>query len=619
VLAAALAAPARADGPPSYLFGGRTIVMSHTVVAAGGVAVGVDDPGLLELLANVGAALTYTPGNRYVLITTAEPQVISFAIGDKRYDIGSNSSQAPFAPFERNGIAYVPLDELLHALYLAVKRDGNVNVIQPQLAVVDVQSNDGRATVIARGGVPLHARLISETPDQLIFAFDGVGTTLQHTRGIRAAGLRQLEVAQSGDARSPVTTVTLDEVPGASHGVADSDDGRDFTISFTGPQSGAIPIERIAPPVVTVPSQLPTQEPTDVPTSAPAGGPATITAIDARSGSDGLTIDVTVNGDASYEWHRLREPDNRFWIDLHDATLAMPERDDLETGPATALRTHQIDASTVRLALSLAGPQRLDVEPTSTGIHIVIYPDTVSDTVARAGTGTVGTVALAANPNPAVSPTPLPSGDAWKFAPHAGYVARNPRLIAIDPGHGGSDPGVVKGGTREANLTLDIARRLRDILLARGWQVVMTRNSDVDVIAPYDSGRVELQGRDDVANKAGARLFVSVHVNSYLNPGPNGTTTYYSKPADVPLARAVSHRAAVALGTKDDGIVKNDLYVTLHATMPAILVEAAFLSNPSDFALLTSTAWRQKAAQAIADGIADYAGAPPPAAQTGNQ
>jgi N-acetylmuramoyl-L-alanine amidase len=60
-------------------------------------------------------------------------------------------------------------------------------------------------------------------------------------------------------------------------------------------------------------------------------------------------------------------------------------------------------------------------------------------------------------------------------------------------------------------------------------------------------------------------------------------------------------------GTKDDGIVKSHLYVTLHTKMPAVLVETAFLSNPSDYALLTSAAWRQKVVQEIADGIAQYA------------
>ncbi|MGA7354624.1 MAG: N-acetylmuramoyl-L-alanine amidase, partial [Candidatus Cybelea sp.] len=116
----------------------------------------------------------------------------------------------------------------------------------------------------------------------------------------------------------------------------------------------------------------------------------------------------------------------------------------------------------------------------------------------------------------------------------------------------------------------------------------------------------ELQARVDVANRIGARLFVSIHVNAFINSGPYGTTTYISKPDDVALAQVVERHLA-SDGTKDDGIVKSHLYVTLHTKMPAVLVETAFLSNPSDYALLTSAAWRQKVAQEIADGIAQYA------------
>ncbi|MFZ0573936.1 MAG: N-acetylmuramoyl-L-alanine amidase, partial [Candidatus Cybelea sp.] len=180
----------------------------------------------------------------------------------------------------------------------------------------------------------------------------------------------------------------------------------------------------------------------------------------------------------------------------------------------------------------------------------------------------------------------------------------------IDPGHGGSDVGTMHGGLSEKELTLDMAKRLRAILIGRGWEVQMTRESDVDVYAPNDSPHDELQARDDIANKAGARLFVSIHVNAFINSGPYGTTTYISKPDDVAFAHFVeSHLAAD--GTKDDGIIKSHLYVTLHARMPAVLIETAFLTNPGDYALLTSAAWRQKVAQEIADGIGQYAQAYP--------
>jgi N-acetylmuramoyl-L-alanine amidase len=602
-IAIATAAPAIAGDRPTYLFGNAPLPIAHLSEVNGKTAIAVDDAGFRALLRDVGASLTWKPGERYVLIATAEPQIISFAVGDTRYDVGAISSQASFAPFELNGTVYVPLEELLRGLSLASKREGSAYVIQPQLASIDVRSSGGLTRIVARAGIVLHPRLISDSADRIVYAFDGVGTTLAQSRPVSAAGVREILLAQSGSARSPTTTLTLLLTPGASHGLADSDDGRDFTIGFGGAQVAA------ATPVPAEATPLP------VSIEQPAAL-AQVTGIDARPGANGFTLDISVSGNATFDWHRLREPDSRFWIDLHGATLQSSVHDQAGSGPVDAVRIRQIDAYTVRLALSLLGPKRLDVTPGPNGVRITIYNDDAGDDVARTGSGSLGET-VAVNPNPVASAQPGNDGE-WKFAPRT-YAASNPRLIVIDPGHGGSDQGAVRGDQHEAILALDMAKRLRDILVARGWQVQLTRSNDVDVYASNDSARDELQARDDVANNAGARMFVSIHVNSFINAGPRGTTTYYSKPDDVPLAQALQRTAIAQLGTKDDGIVKSKLYVTLHANMPAALVETAFLSNPDDYERLTSSDWRQKLALAIADGIAQYAGAPPPPAPSGNQ
>jgi N-acetylmuramoyl-L-alanine amidase len=182
----------------------------------------------------------------------------------------------------------------------------------------------------------------------------------------------------------------------------------------------------------------------------------------------------------------------------------------------------------------------------------------------------------------------------------------------IDPGHGGSDTGAQQNGLVEKDLTLDISQRLRTLLVARGWSVKLTRESDVDVYAANDSAHDELQARCDVANNAGARMFISIHINSFTTSDLKGTTTYYYKGVDLPLAQAVHRRLIAALGTTDDGVRKDNFYVIHHTTMPAILIETAFMSNPDDAVLLRSSFFRQKVALSVADGVGDYAGAPPP-------
>ncbi len=290
-----------------------------------------------------------------------------------------------------------------------------------------------------------------------------------------------------------------------------------------------------------------------------------------------------------------------------------------------ALRVRQIDPQTVRVALSLASDIALDVSPSATGISITVGTSAVADTAPRSGTGTIGTVVSATEPQTTVTPVPADEYGApndentWKFGP-ATYVPTNPKLIVLDPGHGGSDRGSVHGQLQEAVLTLDMAQRVQTILLARGWQVKLTRTIDHDVDATPASTQqairlghdnadaYALQARDDIANLSGARMFVSIHCNAYLNSGPNGATVYYSKPIDTPLAQAVDRViASSGLGVKDDGTVKSHLYVTTHANMPAVLIETAFLTNPTDYAKLSSSDWRQKIAEAIANGIDQYA------------
>jgi N-acetylmuramoyl-L-alanine amidase len=606
-----------------YVFSNKPVAFSHLSNVAGPTAIGIDDPALRGLLRDLGAVLTWQPGERYVLVTTAQPQVISFSVGDRRFDVGPISAQAAFAPFLQGTEVYLPLDDLLRALYLAPVRDGGVTVLQPQLASIDVQGSGSQALLVARAGIPLHPRVVTDGPDRVVYEFDGVGSALS-TRAFDVGGIHNVAIATSGSARDPKTLVTVTLEAGARHDGAHSNNG-DFEVGFGG-NGGAPPLVAVAT-VAPQPSAS-ASETVPAPVASASGSPAasvaSVSTVSVQATSDGSTITIAVGGSASYEWHRLREPDNRFWIDIKGATLAGPPLDETEADPIVSMRVRQIDPQTVRVALSFVGANSLAILPSVTGLQINVGHDEVAD-APREGSGSVGAVVSANEPQALITPVPPdmygqnPPGGAsdWKFGPR-GYVPTNPRLIVIDPGHGGGDPGTMRNGVAEKDLALDMAMRLRTILIARGWQVQMTRSDDHDVPATSQSAAEaekmgyttsaagDLQARDDIANASGARLFISVHVNGYINSGPSGTTTYYSKPSDAAFARIMDRTLAQSLGTKDDGTVKSHLYVTLHANMPAILVETAFLSNPDDYAKLTSSDWRQKVAQSMADGIDAY-------------
>lgn len=602
--------PARADERLALRLDGKSIVLTHVRAQGSSRAIAADDPGLLALLAKMGATLTWQPGERYVLFTTAEPVVVSFAVGDTRYDVGPIKQTAPFAPFLLNGHPYVPLNELIHALEYAIKPSGSQLVLVPQLASLDVQSDENGTRLVAHAGMPIDARITSESSTRLVVTFDGVGSTLPATRIVGSSPVQRIDVKDTGSVQRPQTQVTLYLAPGTTHGAPGTDDQRDFTLAFNGAAAAATPPSTVA-------QASPAAEPEETPEASPAAsaGPVQVTAVDVQPQNGSIVIRVSVSGTTAYEWHRLRPPDNRFWLDVHGARLAMPPADQPGSDPVTAVRVHQQSPDTVRIALSLSDFDTIDVTPNATGI-IITASNTPADqnAVARSGSGTVGDNAVAAAPS---APGP------WKFSPRPSaapqYVAANPRLIVIDPGHGGSDPGSIHGGMTEKVVTLQIARRLQTILTSRGWQVVMTRTDDRDVFRPNDGDAEELQARDDVANSGGARLFVSVHLNAYMNSGPHGATVYYYKPIDFALAQAVSKRIGSEVNIKNDGLVKDKLYVVHHANMPATLIEAGFDSNPDDRALLSDPQWQQQMALAIADGIQDFAGSPPPASAANAQ
>ena len=618
----------------SYAFERSSITFTHIGRTPNGTAVGIDDPAFRSLLKSLGATLTWRTGERMVLITTSAPEVIGFGVGNPQYSVGAVTAQARFAAYMNGSEVYLPFDDVLHALG-ASAQDG---VLERLLTSLDVQGYGVQAVLVARGGGILHPRVVTDAPDRVVYEFDGVGTTLAAQRTVNAGGIRSVEITSSGSARDPKTVVTIDLLPGTRHDAPQSGSG-EFEVAF-GANGSAPPLVEPLQQSVAAASQsaaaTPSPPPSDMtnaattPSSSPspqATGNATVTAVSVQAGNDGSqTVAIAVTGDATYEWHRLRAPDNRFWIDIENAQLAGGPQDQAEVNPLIALRVRQIDPQTVRIALSLAGDNALDVSPAATGITVNVGTGMLADTAPRGGTGSIGAVVSASEPQTLVTPVPADEygatgGDQtnWKFGPQS-YVPTNPKLIVLDPGHGGSDRGSMHGDLQEAILNLDLAKRVQAILVARGWQVKMTRTIDHDVdptprstqeaigIGHDNADAYALQARDDIANEAGARLFVSIHCNAYLNSGPNGATVYYSKPMDEPLAQIMDRDIAMSdLGVKDDGTVKSHLYVTLHANMPAVLIETAFLSNPTDYAKLASSQWRQQMAQAIADGIDKYA------------
>ena len=390
------------------------------------------------------------------------------AVGDRRYDVGPISLQASVAPYQRDGEIYLPLTELLRGLDLALRQDGAMAVLQPQLASLDVRTAGSRADLVAHGGAPLHPRVVQQNQNTIAYEFDGVGTTLTGSRAVNAGGIRTVQISQSGSVRDPKTLLSVQLAPGAVHDVPRSNDDRDVVISFASSATQAQATPAPAAPADATQAQT---------APAAAAGGANVTSVTVSPSGDGYVVTIGIAGDAAFEWHRLRDPDNRFWVDVKNAQLQGPAIDQNEPVPVGALRVRQIDPSTVRVALSLAGPKSLSISPTATGLTVDVNQTDVGDTsaMARAGQGSVGSVVSAGEQAAAVTPAPYGgSGTAgtdgtWKFGATArsSYVPKNPRLIVIDPGHGGSDRGSSRHGVNEAALALDMAKRFCETYSSR--------------------------------------------------------------------------------------------------------------------------------------------------------
>ncbi|MBD2593465.1 N-acetylmuramoyl-L-alanine amidase [Nostoc spongiaeforme FACHB-130] len=193
---------------------------------------------------------------------------------------------------------------------------------------------------------------------------------------------------------------------------------------------------------------------------------------------------------------------------------------------------------------------------------------------------------------------PLPSPSDISVQPPR-PVPNGKLIVVIDPGHGGKDSGAPGlGGLLEKDVILPIGKRVAAILERNGVQAVLTRDADFFV---------ELQGRVDIAERANATLFVSIHANSVDNRSDvNGLEVYYYD-SGYALAEVVRKTILEDIGTiKDRGTRKARFYVLRKSSMPSILVETGYMTGREDNPRLGSPEYQNRMAEAIARGILKY-------------
>ena len=350
-----------------------------------------------------------------------------------------------------------------------------------------------------------------------------------------------------------------------------------------------------------------------------AGSMSEITGIRVSTDADKTRVVVDGTKETEYKVSVISNP-QRIIIDIQNAWVSpnVKKATNIDSRFAKAVRIAQHDSSTVRVVVeSSMGKNNYKVfalKGGTTAYRVVMDFGKVGGGSKNSGIDfnpqpkpdTSGSSTTGSNTNKGDTVGTTPSGTSTESVFTPGIKGK---IIALDAGHGGSDTGAIgPTGVTEKGVTLRVAKALQKLLQAEGATVLMTRTTDTEV-SPKKANASdveELQARCDVGNDGNADIFISMHMDSFTNSTPSGTTGYYytkGSKAGQRLAQYLSEGVVTALGTGNRGTKSCNFYVVKHTDMPATLVEMAFISNDKEEKLMNSEAGINRAAEGLLNGL----------------
>ncbi len=534
---------------------------------------------LRPLATAFGASVAWDADAPEGVITSSRGAVVRIAVGDPVAVTAGARIALPVAPFRRGGTVWVPAAAVLRALGAHVRLEGEqmVEAMSQVTGVAWRRSAEGLVVRVAATG-PVTARsLVLTEPDRIAVDVMHAAASLVESRfEVNDPDVVAIRAAQFST-RPYVTRIVLDLLHAVPHTVGVDANGVVVTVSPQAATSVPPPPRPAAPPTGPPPAPTPGAAPDDhehpngaasEPRALPAlpefvDGPSAFHVLGVRyllqDGRGRLTI--ATSQPVAPVVRQFAYPD-RLAIDLPGGVF-IPRREDLEVGSA--------------LIRNIVVAQ-MQVEPNLT--RVVIYLQRKAGyTTALAEDGRGLVVVLGDGPG----------------------TDRVVGAVVIDPGHGGTDSGAIgPTGLRECDVTLGIARQAAEILERQGVRVVLTRTADT---------AVALEDRTDIARREHAIAFVSIHANASQSSAKRGTETYYASHESEALATIIQNEIVRALGQPDRGIRVADFYVIVNMPAPAVLVETAFISNPSEERLLRDPAVQRRIAQAIVRALIKFLGA----------
>ncbi len=189
----------------------------------------------------------------------------------------------------------------------------------------------------------------------------------------------------------------------------------------------------------------------------------------------------------------------------------------------------------------------------------------------------------------------------------------NGRVIVIDPGHGGYDPGALGSkGIHEKEIVLDVSKNLADILRQAGAEVLLTRENDIDLSDPgsslYRAKEQDMTRRVDLANRVQADIFLSIHCNSFPDGRQRGAQTFSQPGSEESKKLAVSIQRELNRFLEFPGreAKQVDYFTGRMTKMPSVIVEIGFISNNREENLMLDQIYQNKIAWSIYAGVARY-------------
>ncbi len=200
----------------------------------------------------------------------------------------------------------------------------------------------------------------------------------------------------------------------------------------------------------------------------------------------------------------------------------------------------------------------------------------------------------------------------------SGFVIDAKRVLVIDPGHGGEDGGAISiSGAIESEINLDISKRLDLIMGLCGVPVVMTRETS-ELVYPEDAKTVkarknsDMQRRAELVNSIKNPVLISIHQNNYPGKQPFGAQVFYGRKGDSrELAVYIQNTLIRALNSKNKRTaeeVSDNIHLMKNTDCTSVLIECAFLSNPTEDALLKTSEYRLRISWAIASAYLGFYG-----------